>query len=401
MPLPNTADPPTPLHIPSDPSAPLKPLGFTSTQASVLLDIVRGLAAVLVLLGHWRNFFFVDYPQLPSAHRAFYAVPYVLTSGGHQAVIIFFVLSGYLISGSVFRMFRQDAWSWRTYLLHRLVRLWIVLIPGLALAALWDFIGLHLHRPTAVAMYAGASGDSIMTNVRSTFHLSTWLGNLFFLQQTFVPVFGSDAPLWSLANEFWYYILFPCALLALRRQTPLWQRVLCALLFIAIAFRLEPYIVYLFPVWLLGTLMAILPPPRLTHGWRVGATLAYIPIVFLFAKFPFFYPLSVDLLFGLITFGYLYVLLSARERAHEQLRSTRLWRTLARFSYTLYVAHAPLLFLAAALTLGAVRWIPDVAHVALAACFLVLAVAYSFLLASLTEFRTDKLRKAIERRLPG
>lgn len=75
---------------------------FKDTTASVLLDLLRGLAALLVLLGHWRNLLFIDYPQL-TAHKAMLAVPYILSSAGHQAVVIFFVLSGYLISGSVFR----------------------------------------------------------------------------------------------------------------------------------------------------------------------------------------------------------------------------------------------------------------------------------------------------------
>lgn len=30
-----------------------------------------------------------------------------------------------------------------------------------------------------------------------------------FLQTRFTPVFGSNGPLWSLFNEFWYYVLFP------------------------------------------------------------------------------------------------------------------------------------------------------------------------------------------------
>ena len=115
---------------------------FTKSKASVLLDLVRALAALLVLVEHWRNLFFIDYPQI-QAHRAAFAPVYLLTSAGHQAVVIFFVLSGYLISGSVFRTLDRNNWSWQTYLVHRLLRLWIVLIPGLLLCALWDAIGIH------------------------------------------------------------------------------------------------------------------------------------------------------------------------------------------------------------------------------------------------------------------
>ncbi|WP_162173483.1 hypothetical protein [Pseudacidobacterium ailaaui] len=41
---------------------------FGQTQASVLLDLLRALAALLVCLEHWRNLFYVDYGQIAS-HR--------------------------------------------------------------------------------------------------------------------------------------------------------------------------------------------------------------------------------------------------------------------------------------------------------------------------------------------
>src|SRR5271156_6164822 len=37
---------------------------FSRTNASVLLDLLRGLASLIVVLGHGRNFLFVDYHQL-------------------------------------------------------------------------------------------------------------------------------------------------------------------------------------------------------------------------------------------------------------------------------------------------------------------------------------------------
>lgn len=61
-------------------------------------DLIRGCSALLVCLGHLRNTMFVDYSALihPNiAIKVFYAV----TSLGHQAVMVFFVLSGYFVGG--------------------------------------------------------------------------------------------------------------------------------------------------------------------------------------------------------------------------------------------------------------------------------------------------------------
>jgi hypothetical protein len=67
--------------------------------------------------------------------------------------------------------------------------------------------------------------------------IMTFLGNLCFVQTVSVPVYGSNGPLWSLANEFWYYVMFPLGAVALmgvleaqRRWIPLLQFLLLGLL---------------------------------------------------------------------------------------------------------------------------------------------------------------------------
>ena len=83
---------------------------------------MRGAAALLVLADHWRDLFFINYHEIGAHHWLFFA-PYTLTAGGHEAVIIFFVLSGFLIGGTVTRAMARGLWSWASYLTHRLVRL--------------------------------------------------------------------------------------------------------------------------------------------------------------------------------------------------------------------------------------------------------------------------------------
>lgn len=186
---------------------------FNRTTASAQLDLLRGLAAIVVCLEHWRNLLFVDYPTV-AQHRTLFAVPYVLSGAGHQAVIIFFVLSGYLIGGSVFRMFAQNRWSWKRYMTHRLVRLWLVLLPALVLGGALDLLGITLGR--APALYAGQVQNHMLSNVSQALTPGIFAGNLLFVQGIFVATLGSNGALWSLANEFWYYILFPLCIASRR-----------------------------------------------------------------------------------------------------------------------------------------------------------------------------------------
>ena len=369
---------------------------FKDTTASVLLDLLRGLAALLVLFGHWRNLLFIDYPQLTS-HKLMLIIPYVLTSAGHQAVVIFFVLSGYLISGSIFRSFARNQWSWSGYLTHRIVRLWVVLIPGLLLCALWDNLGLHLH--LAPALYSGAVPNHLTGDVHQTLSTHIFFGNLFFLQSLLVPIFGSDGPLWSLANEFWYYLLFPLGLMALRKQFSLAQRITAGLLFIGIAFFVRHGILPLFPVWLAGTVLALLPPPRIGARTRIVAAVVYSPLAFLFAKAHGIPSLFSDYLFGIATFAFLWVVLSATGRANQGTLFTRASRSLARSSYTLYVVHVPFVILLTALFLGDQRWVPDAPHIAKGIAILAVTMIYAYLIASVTEFHTDSIRRWIEGKL--
>ena len=374
-----------------------KAVSFANSQASVLLDLLRALAAFLVLISHWKIMFFVNYPQIP-AHKWLFAVPYVLASAGHQSVLIFFVLSGYLISGSVFRALDGGFWKWRSYLTHRFVRLYVVLIPGLLLCAACDWVGLRYGRTPE--LYNGVSAKTHLIDVGHTLTLPAFLGNLAFVQTIFVPVFGSDGALWSLANEFWYYMLFPLGLLAVRRGTAAILRVVFAALFLVIAWFTRSDILLLFPVWLSGTVLALLPPPRVGAGGRWIASGLYGAAVFLFAKGQFLSALEHDYLFGAITFFYIWVLLSARGASGNS------WyvhwtRQAARFSFSLYVVHMPVLLLITAFVAGDRLWSPinlETDAVALVVLGFLMAVAYGFGWA--TEFRTDKVRRWVETRFP-
>jgi peptidoglycan/LPS O-acetylase OafA/YrhL len=62
------------------------------------LDLLRGSAAFLVLSGHLRSYIFQSYGELAQESLPVKAF-YFGTGLGHQAVIIFFALSGFLVGG--------------------------------------------------------------------------------------------------------------------------------------------------------------------------------------------------------------------------------------------------------------------------------------------------------------
>src|SRR5215467_4133776 len=104
------------------------------------LDMLRGIAAFLVLAGHVRSYVFQSYAELGQGDLLVKAF-YFATGLGHQAVIIFFALSGFLVGGRALEDLMTNRFSWSRYFLRRLTRLWIVIIPAMLLTLLFDSIG--------------------------------------------------------------------------------------------------------------------------------------------------------------------------------------------------------------------------------------------------------------------
>ena len=356
--------------------------------------MVRGLAAIAVLVSHWRNFFLLDWQGLPH-HTPLLAVLYFVTGFGHEAVIIFFVLSGYLIGGHVVQACRRNRWSWKRYALDRLTRLGIVLVPALLLCLALDSIGIHLLH--ANWLYSGSAHIAEM-QVPVTDSPKTLLGNLVFLQTIRVPTFGSDFPLWSLANEFWYYVLFPCVAL-------LWfikrggMRIVLAAIFLLVIVALPFAISIAFLIWLLGTAVFLFPPPRRFTGWQT-AWIVGISCVALFAVLAGSrsHHLSAawsDNLLGVAFTSLLYGMVHGSLPAAEAYR--RVAKFIAASSYTVYLVHFP--FFACCLAAIGRRWTPDLRHLSFAALLLAAGYGYAVVVAALFETQTSRVKQWLAPRL--
>jgi peptidoglycan/LPS O-acetylase OafA/YrhL len=176
-------------------------------------DVARCLAAVLVALSHIRDIWLTDYAgQRGPLIRLFY----FLTGFGHQAVIVFFVLSGYWISKIVIERDAKGSWTWVRYYVERLTRLWVVLLPALVLGLACDVLSSRVFHFTG----ANLGSHSLVRDWGAHLTAPTFLANAVFLQTLVAPVLGSNGPLWSLAYEFWYYLWFPAIFVLIRRRTP-------------------------------------------------------------------------------------------------------------------------------------------------------------------------------------
>ncbi len=226
------------------------------TAVAIHLNAVRGVSAILVVLGHGRSLFFRDYSQgdpVGWVGKFIYAV----TGLGHEAVLVFFVLSGFFISASVYKKCRDGAWSWSSYGIDRGCRIYLVLVPGLLLTLALDWLGLFLFADSPV--YQGTLSNAVPCPVEARLGQQIVLGNLCALQTVAFPPLGSNSALWSLSNECWYYALFPLLVVSIVFPLPLWRRAAGFLLMTILLVFLGRNHVFYFLVWLLGAALPLLP----------------------------------------------------------------------------------------------------------------------------------------------
>jgi peptidoglycan/LPS O-acetylase OafA/YrhL len=358
--------------------------------ASVHLDAIRGIAAVGVCLSHVRDLFYESYKaQHPNP---LVAAVYAVTGVGHQWVIVFFVLSGYLVGGSVLRSLALDRWSWRAYMFNRLTRLYVVLVPAVVLGGLLDLSGIHLFGTGGV--YGGHSGTpDITAPVTSRLGIPILLGNYAFLQGIYVPTFGSNGALWSLAYEFWYYIAFPFLACALWPRLTILQRVMNGVLLIAAVIFMGRYAALSGLAWLMGVGIHYLPPlpvKRSIVRWALisGAIVAGGVAAEWFRQTR---SIGADSLMGCAVTGVIYVLVHS---SRQHLPATYVWtaRLLSRSSYTLYLVHLPLLVFLAG-WIAPVRWVPDLRHLSAGLGIFVVVMVYAHLVWFFFEKRTRAIRE--------
>jgi peptidoglycan/LPS O-acetylase OafA/YrhL len=198
-----------------------------SPNFSLYLDLLRFMAAIAVFMDHISsNPFTKDFFYKP------------ISSFGAMAVIVFFILSGYVIA--YVTSTRENSLS--LYATARMARMYSVVIVALILTLLFDNVGMILNAD----LY---SIKKVMWEPQS---LQGYLAAIFFVNEFQIFQFkgitaGTNAPYWSLSFEVAYYVI--AGLFIFTRR---W----IALPIIAIIlFCGGRTITALFPIWCLGYLL--------------------------------------------------------------------------------------------------------------------------------------------------
>jgi peptidoglycan/LPS O-acetylase OafA/YrhL len=361
---------------------------------SLHLDLIRGFAALLVLVSHLHLIVTGHTGAGDGQPGGLNLHPANATGLGHAAVVIFFVLSGYLVGGSVLRDLRRNAFSWSKYSLRRVARLWTVLVPTLAIGAVIDATTMHFYAASRVV-----STLQFTHNFQAPGPLQflRYLGFLQSIRRLQIPQFGTNAALWSLSNEFWYYVLFP--LLAVSLIGSGFSKHLRAVLFLLALFLLwflGVGITGYFPLWLCGVAAYIAPaliPAKFQGPATIVMTLQFCLVLFLMRSNAVG-GLKADSVIALSFTLLLYTLLHQTGPASSSIYS-RFAHAVSFPSYSLYACHIPVCILLAAFC---EQTLPNVfRHGSLAGGIIfALVLLYAGVFYMLFERNTDRFRSFAE-----
>jgi peptidoglycan/LPS O-acetylase OafA/YrhL len=324
----------------------------TGSNQLTFLDGLRGLAALYVMIGHarwllWEGFDeYSKHPETYSFFNKVFVYGFSLFRYGHEVVLFFFVLSGFVIHLKYARRFTIDQnqrIDYGNYFWKRFKRIYPPFLFALCLTAVLDLLGRYYH----LSIYFGETNNQLINSsiANPDLRINTFIGNIFFLYKNYFPVFGSNGPAWSLKYEWWFYVLFP-VFLSLGKRNIWYPSVLLLLLFAASFFpqfwpeRLLPDVFSLMITWWLGVILAEIYCGRIKFNLRV-ISISMASLVFFLLPFQFAFVWN-DLIMGFFFFGLLALLLSMKEDNPIKLilGNLKLW---GDFSYTLYITHFPVL----------------------------------------------------------
>jgi len=306
-----------------------------SENSSLALDVLRASASQAVVVGHGMSFFGILRPLQPPHF------PYIQ----NVAVVVFFVLSGFLITYATLR--KPPGFGFGEFFIDRFARIYSAYLIALLIVWAIDLFAIHLDP----ASYTHAEA----------LDLRTFIGNVFMLQDHpreevhallfagsaspagVITSFGSARPFWTIAIEWWIYMCFGWLVLGRRgRSTGIFVVVLAPLLVVPAYNLIDGRGNGLALVWVFGAAMFLLAsrrpiaatPTRVLVG---GAVLfGTLSLALLWStKQPY------DLKYGALFAATLLCLVLATDRLSWKVPA---WlasaiRFVANYSLTLYLLH--------------------------------------------------------------
>ena len=311
-----------------------------------LLDAFRGLAAIAVLSDHLCATFLLPYLGATSP------LDVAMTLLGSWAVIIFFILSGYLITSSIlYNINTNGSFVWQDYLVSRIARIYPPLIAslGLCVVIFWIADYFNLHGMEAFRLPT----DLYVIREKFAFRYREIVLSLLMRG----GVLDMNGPLWSLYVEVKTYLLAMFIAIIgythggkLRRM---WRSLISVIGIIYVLPDLIHQFTYV-AIWILGGIFALVLQGNIVKRSYLKLLYGVAILTFIFCAImePSLFMqqhiftgagFTASMAFSIILAGFMFDW-QIGGRVISSFSGT------AKYSYTLYIVHFPLLLFAFSLT---------------------------------------------------
>jgi peptidoglycan/LPS O-acetylase OafA/YrhL len=318
-----------------------------TNDTSIALDALRAVAAQAVCVGHGFTFFSVA-EWLRPPH-----FPFIQNIG----VLLFFIMSGFLITGTLFQNSLRADYSFARYFIDRFARIYSGLLPTLAFVVVVDGVMIWLtNEPTISSYYTFktlVANLAMLEGYRGVFDHSYFQWS----------AFGSASPLWTLAIEWHIYMFVGAAFFLLKRRG--WWPVLVvialfsgqtALHFLFGMLQSDGVGHGLFSLWLGGSALYLL------LGRYVPSLWISIPM-FGLAVFAYGYALVPGHEYDMATYPVLILAVGSLIAITQKTKVLRnaptvatIIRTAADYSFTLYLIHYTIMYAIMTIFSPALGW---------------------------------------------
>ena len=370
----------------------------------VWLDALRAFPIIFVVLGHAFPVLLTGGADDSLASRV---AGHVARTGGAAAVVLI-VLSGYIVGGIVIRAGRStDAWRFDLYALHRLTRLWNVLLPALVLGYIVDRGGIAIFGTAGI--YGGKTSAAVFYPAERFLTGTMFMSNALFGGSIKSPAFGTNGALWTVNYEFWFYFMGAALLFAVFhwRHNSLARTATLLAIAVALAAWVGGDVLRYFTFWLAGAAASLAPLGRL----RVPNDAARRTVLVLGAALTVAAVMIGDrngtagytthLGTALLAAFAMPLLVANEGHARRPGRGARIVVWLASISFSLYATHLPLMVFVRALLEHqdvSFRYSP-VAVVVTGVVAVAAAIAFAAAFAQVTERRLPQMRAMVRRTL--
>lgn len=305
-----------------------------SSHKFIALDALRGIAAVMVIFQHFWEM------SNPSDARL---KPWLLFCAGHEAVILFFVLSGFVLAHQIRGYELSD---YGEFIVRRVLRIY----PAYYLALLLSAVLLIFIKTYYPATLSGHG----LTNWFYIWSQTSFDNSMIFGSLSLVSHEGSslNMAVWSLFYEMWISALFPFVIYGLWRSN-LFIRFCLILMLSFISWKFwqggqilnNPWQCIIYYLWyfILG---AILYYYHSRIKFLANGIVLVLALGLYFSNYLLYGKITDRLLHEvIIAIGCFFILLNGlHNKKMQKFLDTKVFQFYGKISYSLYLFHLPVLY---------------------------------------------------------